>query len=139
MRLVRGTVNAVLMVTLIKPVAHLMVSRWRKQVEESPAAAMGLPVQEMLESALLEELGATAVDPGAPAAETIELVEGRSFIRTLLVVGALVALSTGAAVAISRLIRRRRAQRAEAGEWVAVPVDAAEEAVDDVAEESLIG
>lgn len=139
MRLVRGTVNAVLMVTLVKPVAHLMVSRWRKQVEESPAAAMGLPVQEMLESALLEELGATAVDPEAPAAETIELVEGRSIIRTLLVVGALVALSTGVAVAVSRLIRRRRAQGAEADEWVAVPVDAAEEAVDEVAEKSLIG
>ncbi|MEX1295519.1 MAG: hypothetical protein AB1Z67_05035 [Candidatus Limnocylindrales bacterium] len=137
MRLVRGTVNAVLMVTLIKPVAHLMVSRWRKQVQESPAAAMGLPVQEMFETALLEELGATSAGLEAPAAKALDLEEGRSVIRTLIVVGALVALSTAAAVVITRLIRRR--QRADEGEWVAVPVEADEEVIEDVAEESLIG
>jgi hypothetical protein len=142
MRMVRGTVNAILMVTLIKPVVRLMVSRWRRQVQESPAAAMGLPVQELLETALLEELGANTaeIDAEETAEATVELQQGRSTIRTLLFVGALAAMSTGMAVVVTRLIRRRReAQKAEERELVAVPVETTAEAIGNEAEEAFVG
>lgn len=143
MRLIRGTANAVLMMTLIKPVVRLTVARWRKRVQASPAVAMGLPVQELLETALLEELGATAVNPDSET-QREELVElpaaDRSTVRTLLIVGALVALSTGAAIATTKLVqRRRKAQEAKRRELVAVPVEALDEAVEEVSQESLIG
>lgn len=142
MRMVRGTVNAILMVTLIKPVVHLMVSRWRRQVQDSPAAAMGLPVQELLETALLEELNANAAerDTAEPSLAPVEGSRGRSTIRTLLFVGALVAVSTGTAVVITRLIRRRReAQEAEERELVAIPIETTAEAIENEAEVSTVG
>ena len=57
MRLVRGSVNAVLMVTLVKPVVRLFVARWRKRMQESAATTIGIPMQELMEAALIEELG----------------------------------------------------------------------------------
>lgn len=160
MRVVRGIVNGILMVTLIKPMARLTVARWRKRVQESPAAVIGIPVQELFEAALVQELApalealAPAVEELAPAVEELEaaavedidVVEmaqaaaGRSFIRVVLVAGVVIAVVTAAAYGVAGLIRRRRGAKASERELVAVPVEGGEvEALEDVALEAMAG
>ena len=134
MRLVRGTVNALLMVTLVRPIVRLMVSRWRKQAQESVPAAIALPMQELFEAALVEELSppvvelelepALEVEPEAVVEELILEEAGRSAIRILFVAGVVITVATIAVAAIANVIQRRRA--AGAREWVAVPVEAEE-------------
>jgi hypothetical protein len=125
MGLVRGIVNAVLMVTLVKPVVRLTVARWRKRAQESAATTMGIPLQELLETALMEELGSPAAELQPAAVETPDEMVDRGVVTTMLISGAVIAAMAGAVAAIAVVIRRRReAQEARAGgsEWVAVPV-----------------
>ena len=132
-RWVRGTVNGLLMVTLVRPVVHRMVTRWRKRAQGSAATTIGIPVQELLEAALMEELGVQKADLAPTPFEAAEPPEGRSTVRTLIILGLAVALTVGAAVAIRTLWRRRREMadaQVEDPEWVAVPV---EESTSDVA------
>ena len=56
MNVIRRIGNAVLMVTLVKPVVRLFVARWRKRMQESAATTIGIPMQELMEAALIEEL-----------------------------------------------------------------------------------
>ena len=158
MRVIHGVANAVLMVTLIKPMARLAVRRWRRQAQESRAAAIGVPMQELFEAALVEEL-APAVEALAPAVEAlapttaleavladdvviVELAQaeaGRSLVRVLLVGGLVIALTTAAAYGVTQLIRRRREAEAAERELVAVPVEGDEaEALDELALEALV-
>ena len=83
MRVIHGVANAVLMVTLIKPMARLAVRRWRRQAQESRAAAIGVPMQELFEAALVEEL-APAVEALAPAVEALAptTVSARTSVQT---------------------------------------------------------
>ena len=145
MRVVRGIVNAVLMATLIKPIVRLTVTRYRKRAQASPAATFGIPVQELVEAALIEELAPAAValqveDLQLAPEEAIEDIAGRSAIRTLLIAGVVVVAIAGAAAAIATLIKRRR--EARDAEWVAVPVEGsteeAEEAEEAEIQEALI-
>ena len=158
MKVIRGVANAVLMVTLIKPMARLTVGRWRKRVQESPAAVIGIPVQELFEAALVEEL-APAVEALAPAVEelvpiveeletapaddidVVEMVQteaGRSFIRVVLVAGVVIVVTTAVAYGVADLIRRRREAEAAERELVAVPVETGEaEELEDVALEAI--
>ena len=125
-RWVRGTVNGLLMVTLVRPVVHRMVSRWRKRAQESAATTIGIPVQELLEAALIEELGVGTTDLAPAPIEAPELPDGRSTLRTLVILGLAAALTAGAAVAIRTLWRRRREmidERSKDPEWVAVSVE----------------
>ncbi len=140
MRVVGPIVNAVLMATLIKPVVKLTVSRWRRRAQESAATTVGIPVQELLEAALIEELAGPAVDEAEMVDEVIDEPAGWSLARTVLITGVLVVLSVGISVAISRLIRRRReAQAAQEREMVAIRVDASGEgATETVPQEALI-
>jgi len=139
MRAVRGVVNGILMVTLIKPIVRVMVGRWRKRVQESPA--IGLQVQELIEAALVEELAVSGAEPEAAAEEIAEMVEeaeGRSALRLVLVAGLVIAATTAAAYGIAELRRRRRAAEAKARELVAVPIEGGEiESLEDVALEAL--
>jgi hypothetical protein len=152
MRLIKGIVNAVLMATLIKPMVRLTIGRWRKRVQESPAAALGIGVQEMFEAALLEELAPVVAEPEvvegavaeavseAAAIETIEAEAGRSAFRILLMAGVLIAATTAVAYGIAALLKRRRAAQVAERDLVAVPIQAdPDEAIDDVAIEALVG
>ncbi len=140
MRVVRGAVNAVLMVTLIKPLARLMVGRWRKQVQESPAASLGIPMQEMLEAALVEELGTAAAETQASEIEATMTEAGRSTLRLLLAAGIVIAAATAAAYAVASYIGRRRKAQAEGRELVAVSIETdSPEPIEDVAQEALSG
>lgn len=139
MRLTQGPINAVLMLTLVKPIVRRMVARWRRQAQESPAAAIGIPVQELLETALIEELGAAAVDLETELTEAEVVPRGRSTIRTLVIAGVLVAAATAAAIGVAKLVQRRReAKGANEREPVAIPIEPAAEAVADTAEEALV-
>jgi hypothetical protein len=129
-------VNAVLLATLVKPTARWMVARWRRRAREYPASAIAIPVQELIETALIEELASPAADLQS-SAEIAEEVAGRSLARTLLIAGAVAAVVAVSTLAVAALIRRRR--EAQSSEWVAVPVDApVEEAEEAVAQESSI-
>ncbi len=142
MRWMRGIMNAVLMATLVKPVVRRMVARWRRRAQESAATTIGIPVQELLETALIAELAVPAADLQLSPAETSEQLAGRGMSRTMLIAGAVVAVIAGAAVAITALVRHRHEAheaQAEGSEWVAVPVDASiEEAEEAEAQEALI-
>jgi hypothetical protein len=143
MRWIRGIVNAVLMATLVTPVARRLVAGWRRRAQESAATTIGIPVQELLETALIEELAAPGADLQPSAAATAGQAAGRSMIRTMIIAGAVVAVTAGAAVAIATLIRRRREAheaQAKGSERVAVPVDAStREAEEAVPQEVLTG
>ena len=142
MRWIRGSVNAVLMVTLVKPVVRRMVTRWRRRAQESPATMIAMPMQGLLEAALMEELAATAGDEQPAPVETSEQPADKGMGRTLLVVGVVVAVAVGVAVAVAAVNRRRRegeAEQSEDSEWVAVPVEASiEEPQEAVAQETLV-
>lgn len=141
-RWMRAIANAVLMATLVKPVVRRMVARWRRRAQESAATTIGIPVQELLEAALIEELVQTDVDLRPSPVETPEQLPGRGLLGSLFIVGAVVAVIAVAVVAGAALIRRRREAReapADGSEWVAVPVDVStEETEEAVAEEALI-
>jgi len=141
MRLLRGAANAVLMATLVKPVVRRMLAQWRKRAQESPAATIGVPMEGLLEAALLEELAGAAEVAESPPAEILEEAAGRGAVRTIALVGIVVALTTGIAWAIATLVRRRREAaeaQAQDPEWVAVPVDASSPATEEAsAQESL--
>lgn len=142
MRLIKGIIDAVLMATLIKPMVRLTVGRWRRRVQESPATVIGLQVQELFETALVEELAPAVTElESAPAASSIEIIEaeaGRSAFRVLLVAGVVMATTTAAAYGIAELVRRRREAQAAERKLVAVPIEEdAAEAIEDVAQEAV--
>ncbi len=140
MRVVRGAANAVLMVTLIKPLARLMVGRWRKQVQESPAASLGIPMQEMLEAALVEELGPATTESQAAELEAAVTEAGRSTLRLLLLAGIVIAATTATAYAVASYIGRRRKAQAEEHKLVAVSIETdSPQPIEDVAQEALSG
>ncbi len=142
MRWMRGIVNAVLMATLVKPMVRRMVARWRRRARESAATTIGIPVQELLEMALIEELALPTADLQPSPPETPDQLAGRGMPRTVLIAGAVVAVTAVAAVTIVAMIRRRRkgrAAQAEGSDWVAVPVDVSiEETEEAVAQGTLI-
>ena len=142
MRWIRGSVNAVLMVTLVKPVVRRMVGRWRRRAQESPATMIAMPMQGLLETALMEELAATAGDGQPAPVETSEQPADGGMGRTLLIVGVAVVVAVGVAVAVAAVNRRRRegeAEQSEDSEWVAVPVEASiEEPQEGVAQGTLV-
>ena len=142
MRWIRGSFNAVLMVTLVKPVVRRMVGRWRRRAQESPATMIAMPMQGLLETALMEELAATAGDGQPAPVETSEQPADGGMGRTLLIVGVVVVVTVGVAVAVAAVTRRRRGGEAvpsEDSEWVAVPVDASiEEPQEGVAQRTLV-
>lgn len=131
MRMMRGLANAVLMVTLVRPIVRLSVSRWRKRARESAPAVISGPMQELFEAALIEELSPPVVeleplaeveppvDLEALADEVVADVAGRSAVRTLVIAGSLIALTAVSVVAVRRVVQRRRADR----ELVAVPIE----------------
>lgn len=140
MRMMRGVANAFLMVTLVRPIVRLSVSRWRKRAREAAPAAISGPMQELFEAALIQELAPPVVELGpladvespadleALAEEAVVDAAGRSVVRTLVIAGVLIALTAVSVVAIRRVVQRRRADR----ELVAVPVGAeAAEAIEE--------
>ena len=136
MNVIRGTANAILMVTLVKPVVRLFVARWRKRMQESAATTMGIPMRELMEAALIEELGGpVAVSPAEPT-DLMEDLGGRSTVRTVLLAGIVIVAVSGAAVGVAGLIRRRReqAERNRQRELVAVPIEASPSETEQVAE-----
>ena len=138
MRVIRGTVNAILMVTLIKPMVRLTVGRWRKRVQESPAASLGLPVQELLETALIEELAPQVTELELVTAGLDEPEGGRSRLRLLLLAGLVIAVATATTYAVAGYLQRRREAQAEERELVAVPIETpVPETVEDMAQEAL--
>ena len=138
MRVIRGTVNAILMVTLVKPMVRLTVGRWRKRVQESPAASLGIPMQELLETALLEELAPQVTELELVPADLDEPEAGRSRLRLLLLAGLAIAVVTATTYAVAGYLQRRREAQAKERELVAVPIETpAPETVEDMAQEAL--
>lgn len=136
MRWIRGTFNAILVATLVRPVTRRLIARTRRRAREHPVAPLMIPVEELFETTLLAELGASLA--GIPeadvevtseeAVETIEEIAGRSTIRTLLLLGLLAAAVTSAAWAAATIVRRRRQartseQKTGQDERVAIPVE----------------
>jgi hypothetical protein len=131
--MMRGVANAFLMVTLVRPIVRLAVSRWRRRAREAAPAVISGPMQELFEAALVEELSPPVVElePMAeiePAedlealAEEVAEVAGRSTLRTLVIAGGLVAVIAISVMTARALVQRRRAARADR-ELVAVPVE----------------
>ena len=147
MRAVRGAINGILMVTLIKPIVRVMVGRWRRRAQESPAAVIGMQVQELFEAALVEELAPSVADlETAPAdiaevvdsAEVVEEAGGRSKFRLLLLAFG-VAVAVAATFAVVDYIRERREAQAREAELITIPVEPdPDEAIDDVVQEALV-
>lgn len=144
MRVIRGLINAILMVTLIKPMVRLTVGRWRKRAQESTAASIGIPVQELFEVAFIEELTPAVEDLGAAPVEDVDVVEvtqaaaGRSFIRVVLIAGVVIIVTTAVAYGVAELLRRRREEEGTTRNLVAVPVEGDEaEEFDDTAVEAV--
>lgn len=136
MRWLRGTANAVLVATLVRPVARRLIARTRRRAREHPASPLLIPVEELLEAALLAELAASRAErepapdgAGEPALdETREEHAQRGVDPTLLWAGALAAVVVIASVAVVAVVRRRRRRapqsEADRTDWVAVPVEA---------------
>ena len=136
MRVVQGMVNGLLLVTLVRPIVRVTVSRWRKRARETAPAAISSPLQELFEAALVEELAPAPIDLEPPTAEDVMDEAGRSTLRTMLIMGGLLTVVSVSASVIVTLIRRRRQAQAEQ-EWVAVPVEGeAKEAIAE-AEEAI--
>lgn len=139
MRPIRRVVNAILMVTLVKPIVRLMVGRWRKRAQETAPAVISVPVQGLFEAALLEELSPRTLEAEPGLDEALAPAEdGRSIRSLLIVAGVLAAVTILVALAATVVRRRREASEAQADgtEWVAVPIEA--EAETEEAEESLV-
>ncbi len=128
MRWLRGTANAVLVATLVRPVARRLIARTRRRAREHPASPLMIPVEELLETALIAELAASKAGREPTPDETIEEFTDRGMVRTVLIAGALAAALIAVAVAAVTIVRRRRSQapapEADETEWVAVPVEA---------------
>ena len=126
MNVIRRIGNAVLMVTLVKPVVRLFVARWRKRMQESAATTIGIPMQELMEAALIEELGGPVAESPAEPTELIEEIGGRSTVRTVLLAGIVIVAVSGVGFAVAQLIKRRReqAERDRQRDLVAVPIEA---------------
>ena len=137
MRWLRGTANAVLVATLVRPAARRLIARARRRAREHPASPLLIPVEELLETALMAELAATRAErepalDGArePALDESgeEHAERGTLVPTLLRAGALAAVVAIATVATVAVVRRRRARASQSGagktDWVAVPVEA---------------
>ena len=103
---------------------------------------IAMPMQGLLETALMEELAATAGDGQPAPVETSEQPAEGGMGRTLLIVGVAVVVAVGVAVAVAAVNRRRRegeAEQSEDSEWVAVPVEASiEEPQEGVAQRALV-
>jgi hypothetical protein len=131
----RRGIDALLMATLVKPVAHRMVARSRRRARESAAASISVPVQELFEVALLGELASPPTELRTPA-EDPEQPPWRGKRRTLLIVAAAIAaMSVGAVITKAAVRRRRDARMAQAtdADWVAVPVDESTERTEEAA------
>jgi hypothetical protein len=130
---IRGSANAIVVATLVRPVARRLIAKARRQAREHPIAPLMVPAEGLLETALLAELGASAVDeviaePGVSPDESIEELAGRSTVRTLLVMAVVAAAVAASAWAIAMVVRRRRAARATEQQeaerdWVGIPIE----------------
>ncbi len=143
MRWRRGTINAVLAVTLVRPVARRLIAKARRRAREHPASALMIPAQELLETALLAELSASEAGLEPMPDETRDELADRHMVRTVLLVGALAVALAAAALAIATVVRRRRSHTPEpetdANDWVAVPVEVpAEESGEAIVSEAPI-
>ena len=137
MNVIRRIGNAVLMVTLVKPVVRLFVARWRKRMQESAVTTIGIPMQELMEAALIEELGGPVSESPAEPTELTEEIGGRGTVRTVLLAGIVIVAVSGAGFAIAQLIKRRReqAEQDRQRDLVAVPIEASPSEVDQRADE----
>ena len=140
----RGMANTMLLATALRPVVRVAVARWRKRAQASAPRAISVPVQQLIEAALLQELSASAPAatrpnapaaprPNTPAGALIETTDA-SALRSVLIVAGAIAAGALITMAVAALIRRRRAVRqaqVEGPDWVAVPVDEATEAAED--------
>ncbi len=52
MRLIRGTINAILVATLVKPMARWTVARWRRRAREYAEETFVMPAQELYETTI---------------------------------------------------------------------------------------
>jgi hypothetical protein len=120
-----------LMATLVRPVVRIGVAKWRRRARQTGPAAISLPVQQLIEAALVDELSRSRPVPPSPATSPRD---DANEMRTVLVVAAVTVVVALSALAIATLIRRRRRARAapvERPDWVAVRVDASTETVED--------
>ena len=128
MRWLRGTVNAVLVATLVRPVVRRLIARTRRRAREHPVSPLMMPVEDLLETALMAELAASRADREPVLDEAGGEHPERSTVSTLLRVGAAAAVVAIATVATVVIVRRRRSRVPQPGaakaDWVAVPVDA---------------
>jgi len=136
MRWLRGTANAVLVATLVRPLARRLIARTRRRAREHPVSPLLVPVEELLETALMAELAASRAErePAPDGAVELALDESgeeraeRVTPSTLLLAGALAAVVTISTVTVVAIVRRRRARVPQPGadrtDWVAVPVEA---------------
>ena len=126
MRGIRTIINAVLVATLLKPMLRRSIARWRREARESAEATIVIPAQELLETVLSAQLESEASSL-QPTPEEVGNVAGRSILRTVLILGAVAALTAASAFAIAALRRRRRAavtlEPEATKEPVAVPVE----------------
>jgi hypothetical protein len=135
MRLIRGPINAILVATLLKPIARRIIATWRRRARDYADETFIIPAQELLETALAPQL--LLADSSLPAADAEAIGEtgGRSVLRTLVIVGALATIVAATVVAVG-YVRRRRAEVASqpeaAQEVVAVPIEASEEESEEV-------
>lgn len=122
MRWMRGIVNAMVMATLVRPVVRLAVARWRKRARETAPAAISLPMQQLVEAALIEELSPPPVE--LEAAETGEPLEpaGDRNLRTLIIMGGVLTV-VSASMAVAVTVIRRRREAARRAKRVAIPVE----------------
>ena len=137
MRWIRGIANAMLMATLVKPVVRFMVGRWRKRARESVPTAISLPVQQLIETALVEELSLSGDELKTPPAGTLEDPAGSGAFRRVIVAGSvLVAIAVLVAVIATTIRRRREAREAQAEgrDRVAIPVEVPTEKTEEAEE-----
>jgi hypothetical protein len=109
MRWIRGPINAVLVATLVKPVARRVITRWRRRARDYAEEAIILPAQELLGSALPPQLA--LLDPSLRPAngQDIDELKGRGLLRTVLIVGVVTAIAATVIWALVSLRRRRSA------------------------------
>jgi uncharacterized protein (DUF2062 family) len=138
MRGMRGIVNAMLMATLVKPMVRLAVARWRKRAREAAPEAISLPMQQLVEAALVQELSpALAELEMAEAGEPLESA-GNGTLRTAIIMGGvLTVVSASMAVAVTVIRRRREAARRARRVAIPVETETGEHEVTAEAEEAL--
>lgn len=109
MRWIRGPINAVLVATLVKPMARWMIARWRRRARDYAEETIILPAQELLGSALSPQ--PVLLDPSLPPVngQDIDELKGRGLLRTVLIVGVVAAIAATVIWALVSLRRRRSA------------------------------